>query len=227
MIAAVFLKAATSFGAVIIEQQVRDQDGKPSQVLIYCSENKLRTDYPEGGLTTILDFRNDRILLVDHRSKNYVETGLTQWEKEVSKNLKKENPGLRATERKITVKRTGETATIHGFGAEKVQVLADGQLVEEHWMTKDILFAEVNAIMEKAAFPLSRELGSQLKEGREIHEKLRPYGFSIVVKDYEATYGVKGTEVIEIKRVEKKELKDEVFQPPKGYERITPKPDRK
>jgi hypothetical protein len=105
---------------VTIEQVMRDGEGNASKVFITFSENKFRTDHPEGGMTTIIDFQGDRMVMIDHRSKQYVEIRFSQWEKEVSERLKKSAPGTKAKSRKILVKRTGETAILNGFQTEKV-----------------------------------------------------------------------------------------------------------
>ena len=75
---------------VVIEQVMKDMEGKASTVFLYFSDSRLRTDHPEGGVATIMDFKNDRMVMIDHRSKSYVETKFSQWEKEVSKGLKRE-----------------------------------------------------------------------------------------------------------------------------------------
>jgi hypothetical protein len=36
-----------------------------------------------------------------------------------------------------------------------------------------------------------------------------------------------GIAVLEVKKIEKKELKDEVFLPPKGYQRVIPESSKK
>jgi hypothetical protein len=41
------------------------------------------------------------------------------------------------------------------------------------------------------------------------------------------TYGLGGIDALEVKKLEKKELKDEVFLPPSGYQRIMPEPSKK
>jgi len=222
-----FLWIHRSAAGTVIEQQVKDREEKPTQVTLYFLENQLRTDHPESGLTTILDFKNDQIILIDHRSKNYLSMKLSQWEKETAKQLKKSNPSVPPKERIITVRSFGETATINGFKTEKVQVLADGELIEEHSMTKDTDMKEVDQVMEKAAQGFSKELPSELKEGREIHQKLKPYGFSILVKDYAITSGLKAIDILEVKKIERKELKKEIFLPPAGYERIVPQSGRR
>ena len=110
---------------------------------------------------------------------------------------------------------------INGFRTEKVQVLADGELIEEHWVTRAAELKEVEDVMDKAAQGFSKDFRLEMKEGREIHEKLKPYGFSILIKDYTIAHGLP-VEVLEVKKVEQGELRDEVFSPPKAYKRIVP-----
>jgi hypothetical protein len=48
-----------------------------------------------------------------------------------------------------------------------------------------------------------------------------------LVKDHEITYGLRAIDRVEVKKIEKKELKDDVFLPPAGYQRIVPEPSKK
>jgi hypothetical protein len=212
---------------VVIEQVMKNMEGRASTVFLYFSENQFRTDHPEGGLTTIMDFKSDRMVMVDHRSKSYVETKFSQWEKEVAKRLKKELPNIKAKQRKILVRKTDETTIINGFRTEKIQILADGELIEENWVTRDVDMEEIGKMMERIAQGFSKDFRSETKEGREIYEKLKPFGFPILIKDYTITYGLKAIDVLEVKKIERKELKDEVFSPPNGYERIIPELPKK
>jgi hypothetical protein len=159
------------------------------------------------------------MVMIDHRSKTYVEIKFSRWEKEVSDRLKKEAPAIKAKAKKIVVRRTGETAIINGFRTEKIQILADGELIEENWVTRDVAMEEIGKVMDRMAQGFSKEFRSEMKEGREIYEKLKSYGFPILIKDYTIAYGL-GMDVLEVKKMEKKELKEEVFLPPRGYERI-------
>jgi hypothetical protein len=211
----------------VMEQVVKDREGRASTIFVYFSDQRVRTDHREGGLTTILDFKNDRLLMIDHRSKSYVETKFSEWEKEVSKRLKEESPGIKPKARKIVVKRAGEAAIINGFQTEKIQILADGELMEENWVTRDVEMGEFEKVMEKAAQGLSKEFRSETKEGREIYEKLKPHGFPILVKDYTITHGLGAMDVLEVKKLERKDVKDEVFLPPAGYQKIIPESSRK
>lgn len=211
---------------VVIEQVVRDREGNVSKVSVYYSENKFRSDHPNGNLTTMIDFKGDRMVMIDHLSKQYVEVKFSEWEKEVAENLRKSNPGLQWKSRKIIVKKTGETTTLNGFQTEKVEILADGELIEENWVTRDADLRDVEKVMDKVALGFSKAFKTEMKEGREIYEKVKAVGFPILVKDYTIAHGLGGIEVLEVKKVEKKELKDEVFLPPKGYQRMIPQPPK-
>ena len=212
---------------VVVEQVMRDREGNASKVLLYFSENKFRTDHPDSSMTTIIDFQGDRMVMIDHRSKHYVEIKFSLWEKEVAEQLKKSAPSLKAKLRKIEVKRTGETAIINNFQTEKVQIFADGELVEENWVTRDVEMKDVERLMEKVALGFSKEFKTEMKEGREIYEKLKPHGYPVLIKDYSIAYGLGGIDVLEVKKMGRKELKDEMFLPPSGYQKIMPEPSRK
>jgi hypothetical protein len=174
-----------------------------------------------------MDFKEDRLVMIDHRSKRYVEVKLSQWEKEVARRLKKESPGVKAQEKKIVVRRTGRTAVINGFQAEQVEILAGGELIEENWVTRDVEMKEIEKVMDRVAQGFSKDFQHEMKEGREIYEKLKPYGFPVLIKDHTLTYGLGAMDRVEVKKVEKKELKNEVFLPPAGYQKIIPETSKK
>lgn len=207
---------------IVIEEFHRDREGRMGRVIRFYSEEQFRTDHLEGGVSTIIDFKGDRIVMIDHPSKSYVEIRFSQWEKEVAERLKKSMPEVKPKERRITVTRTGEKALINGFQAERVEIRADGELIEENWMTRDVDFREVERVMEKVARSFSKEFKVEMKEGRQIYEKLRFYGIPILVKDYTITYGLGPITVLEIKSIEKKDLGSEIFLPPANYQRILP-----
>ncbi len=205
---------------VVIDQVMKDREGTSSRVTLYFSGERLRTDDVDNGLSTIMDYKGDRMVMVDHRAKNYIEVKFSQWEKEVGEQLKKGLPAVQSKMRRIVVRRAGETATINGFRTEKVAVFADGERIEENWVTRDVDMSEIEKVMERVSKGFSTEFRNQMAEGREIYEKLKPYGFPIVVKDYAIIHGSEGLSVVEVKKLEQKELNEELFLPPKGYERV-------
>jgi hypothetical protein len=212
---------------VVVEQVVKDREGNPSKVFLYFSDFRFRTDHPEGGLTTIMDFKEDRLVMIEHRSKSYVEVKLSQWEKETAKQLKRELKGLKAKERKVIVKRTGRTAVINGFQTEEIEIWGEGELVEANWMTRDVEMKEIDQVMDRVAQGFSKDFSHEMKEGREIYEKLKPYGFPILIKDCTTTYGLGPMDRLEVKKIEKRELKEELFLPPADYQKIIPKASKK
>jgi hypothetical protein len=223
----VMLMFQECMAGMVIEEVHKNIEGRASTVLRYFSENQFRTDHPDSGLTTIIDFREDRMVMIDHNSKRYVEIKFSQWEKEVARRLKEDLPAIRPKARKIIVKKAGEKAVINGFQTEKIEILADGELIEENWVTRDVEMRDVERVMHKVAQGFSKQFRLEMKEGREIYEQLKSYGFPILVKDYTLTYGLGPIVVLEVKKLEKRELKDDLFLPPGGYERIIPKAYRK
>ena len=212
---------------IVVEQVVRDREGSPSKAFLYFSEYRFRTDHREGGLTTIMDFRADRLVMIDHRSKSYVEVKLSEWEREVARRLKQEFPGVKPKERKIIVRKTGKTAVINGFQTEQIEVVTGGELIEENWMTRDVEMKEIEQVMDRVAQGFSKDFRIEMKEGREIYEKLKSYGFPILIKDYTMTHGLGAIDRVEVKKMEKKELEKELFLPPSGYQKIVPEPSKK
>jgi hypothetical protein len=225
--ALLFHLSGEGFAGVTVEQVVRDQNGVPSKTLLYLSDHQYRTDHQERGLTTVLDFKEDRLLMIDHRSKNYVEVKISQWEKDVARRLKKESPGVKLKDRKIIVKKTGKKAVINGYQTEQVEILAGGELIEENWVTRDVEMKEIEQVMDRVAQGFSKDFRHEMKEGREIYEKLKPYGFPVLIKDYTMTYGLGAIDRVEVKKIEKKDLKEEVFLPPPGYQKIVPELSKK
>ncbi|MGZ3493424.1 MAG: DUF4412 domain-containing protein [Thermodesulfobacteriota bacterium] len=217
-----------ALAGMVVEQVMKDKDGIPSRVVLYFSDYQFRTDHPEGGLSMIMDFKGDRLVMIDHGSKNYVEVKLSQWEKEVAKQLKKEFARMKKPkERQISVKRTGRTAMINGFSTEQVEIFADNERIEEDWMTRDVEMKEIEKVMDRVARGFSKDFRSEMKEGREIYEKLKPYGYPILVKDYATSYGLGAIDRVEVKQLEKRDLKDAFFLPPLGYQKVIPESGKK
>jgi hypothetical protein len=211
---------------VVVHQVMKDKEGGVSNVVVSYLGERMRTDSVEAGLTTVMDFKEDRMLMIDHRSKNYVEVKLSRWEREMMDRIKRESHGTRPRAKKISVRKTGERAVINGFQTEKVQVFADRDLIEENWMTRDVDLAEVEKVMDRVAQGFSRDFRMEMHEGREIYENLKRYGFPILVKDYSITQGLP-IDILEVKKWERKDIGEETFRAPQGYERIVTEPPKK
>jgi len=86
---------------------------------------------------------------------------------------------------------------------------------------------EIEQVMDRVARVFTKDLGHEMKEGREIYDKLKSHGFPVLIKDYTMTYGLGAIDRVEVKKMEKKKLKEEVFLPPPGYQRIIPEAPKK
>ncbi len=212
---------------LIVEEVHRDREGRMVRIVRSYSGHQFRTDHPEGGVSTIIDFEGDRLVLIDHASRSYVEIRYSLWEKEVAERLKRSAPRVKSRERRITVIRTGEKALINGFPTEKIEVRADGELIEENWMTREVDLGGMEGVMERVARSFAKEFKTEMKEGREIYEKLKPFGIPILTKDYTLTYGLGPIPVMEIKKIERRALGSDLFLPPADYQRILPEPSKR
>ncbi len=221
----VFLQNA--LGGVVIEQVMRERGGKVSKATLSFSDQRFRTDQEDGASTVIIDFKNDGMILVDHRLRTYTEMKFSEWEKEVARLLKMESSGTKSKTRKIVVKRTEEKMIVNGFNTEKIDILADGELIEENWVTRDVNLADVEKLMERVARSFSRNFGIEMKEGKEIYEKLKPYGFPVLVRDYSMTVTRAPIDRLEVTRIERVDLKEEIFLPPSSYRRTNPSDPQK
>ena len=227
MSALLFQLSGEGFAGVVVEQVVRNEEGVSSKALLFLSDTQFRTDHLERGLTTVLNFKGDRLVMIDHRAKNYVEVKLSEWEKDVAKRLKEESPGVKPKKREIIVRKSGKKAVINGFQTEQVEILAGGELIEENWVTRDVDMKEIEPVMDRVARVFSKEFRREMKEGREIYEKLKSFGYPVLIKDYTMTYGLGAIDRVEVKKIEKKEFKEDVFLPPPGYQRIIPEAPKK
>jgi L-alanine-DL-glutamate epimerase-like enolase superfamily enzyme len=64
---------------------------------------------------------------------------------------------------------------------------------------------EIEPVMDRVAQGFSRDFRNEMKEGREIYEKLKPHGFPVLIKDHTMTYGLGAIDRVEVRKIEKKE----------------------
>ena len=115
---------------------------------------------------------------------------------------------------------------LSAFQTEQVEILAGGELIEENWVTRDVEMKDIEPVMDRVARVFSKDFRREMKEGREIYEKLKSFGYPVLIKDYTMTYGLGAIDRVEVKKIEKKEFKEDIFLPPPDYQRIVPKPSK-
>jgi hypothetical protein len=142
--------------------------------------------------------------------------------KQLDTNRKKDEG--KATPKVVKVERTEETETIAGQPTRKFNVLVDGSLYEEDWLTTDPALAKEFAL-DRASELMSRVSACAIAsdpdpshpkgvdEGK-IYQKLYPQGWPLKTVGH---VGGKPRIKTEITTVEKRDVPDSEFKPPAGY----------
>jgi uncharacterized protein DUF4412 len=143
--------------------------------------------------------------------------------KQLEANRKKEEES-KASPGVVKVERTQQTETIAGQPTRKFNVLVDGALYEEDWLTTDPALAKEFAL-DRASELMSRVSACAIAsdpdpshpkgvdEGK-IYQKLYPQGWPLKTV---AHVGGKPRTKTEITKVEKRDVPDSEFKPPPGY----------
>lgn len=157
---------------------------------------------------------------------------------QMSKNAPKESAAPVAPRQvpRVTIQRTGETATIAGLPTQKFRVLADGKLYEEHWLANDpALVRELN--LERAPdtfgrmfaclFANAKATGGQPTDTIEDtaeYRRLFAQGWPLKVISYQEDEGGapgKGKTTTFVGTVERRDFPESEFRPPAGFRKTT------
>lgn len=211
------------FGGTVIAGTVIDQDmtdvwGKKSGLLLYYSKKRLRIDQKDGKLSTIMDFKKDRIVILDHTTKSYIAYPLSSWGEQVSKKIA---PQEKHPKRKIRVESTGEEAEINGFKTKQIQVFINGVLFQDIWVTQDVDLEEMLGVIKKGMGRPSGLSREEMEEKEEIYKKVKETGFPILTTEYRQVFGKTLKDITEVKRIVTQNLDSRLFAPPKGYTKRT------
>lgn len=214
----VFLSASTIRAGTVIDQEMIDMWGKRSGFVLFYSKKRLRIDQKDGELSTIMDFGKDRIVILHHVSKTYIEYPFSTWEKQVSQKMESQR---NADKREIRVQSTGAEKVINGFKTRQIQVFIDGVLFQDNWVTQDVDLEDMLAAIKKGAGRLGGLSKAQVEETEEIYHKIKEWGFPILTTEYHQFYGKSLKEVTEVKRIETGRLNSHLFTRPRGYTQRT------
>ncbi len=196
----------------VIDQEMTDIWGKQGGSLLFYSKKKLRIDQKDGRLSTIMDFKNDQIVILDHASKSYVEYPFSLWEKQVSQKIEPRN----RQKREIRVEPTGAEKHVNGFMTRQIQIFIDGVLFQDTWVTQDVDLEEMLETIKEVS-RLSSSSKADVKEKEEIYQRIKKWGFPIFTTEYRRFSGKTLTEITEVKGIKTRNLGSDVFTPPRGY----------
>lgn len=214
-----FLSESAARAGTVMDQDMIDIWGKKSGLVLFYSKRRLRIDQKDGRLSTIMDFRRDRIVILDHASKSYIEYPFSRWEKQVSQRM----GGKKAAQRKeIRVEPTGAEKVINGFKTRQIRVFINGVLFQESWVTRDVDLEEMFRAIRKGVGRPSGFSKTEMEEKEEIYHKISESGFPILTTEYRQFSGKTLKKVTEVKRITTQRLSNRLFTPPGGYTRRSP-----
>ena len=198
----------------VIDQDMIDQWGKETGSVLFYSKKRLRIDQKDGKLSTIMDFKKDRIVILDHVSKSYIEYPFSTWEELVSQQIGTQKERKK---REIRVESTGAEKEINGFKTIQINVFMDDFLTQDNWVTKDVDLDDMLRTLKQSVDRLSGISEAEREENEEIYQNVKKWGFPILTTEYRRFSGETLKEVTEIKSIETRKLGNDIFTPPKQY----------
>jgi hypothetical protein len=180
--------------------------GKSPQQFTYASKgDKVRMDVepaPGQKMSMLVDTRTRAVTMIRDEAKMYFEMNMDQMSLPSSVN-----------EKEVSVTKTGKRETILGYECEQMLIKQEDRNAEL-WVTKGLgKFVQVN-MNPRGQSPMLKKLEKEL-----VDEGYFPLRLTTV----------QGTEkiVMEVVKIEKKSLKDEMFAVPAGYQKMQmPPPPR-
>lgn len=205
---------------------------------LYFQNNRVRDQSAES--VSIMDLAKGRLILVNPATKTYWSGPFSDMLKmrdqamnQMQQQLKQLPPEQRAMAKKamqeamgkkdgprpkVVVKKTGQSAAIAGFKAQKYEIWADGQLREEQWIAPAIATAkELDTKKMKQMMGVFAQAGGQSTyETDPAVQDLWSKGYPVKVINH-----LDGeTMVRQVVQAQKKDLPADLFAAPKGYRRV-------
>ena len=243
-----FLISAAISRAGIVMNQVRYQKGDKTMQKgnILIQNNRLRFNDLDSNVSSIIDFNNENMIIIDHNKKTYISTTLDEYikgveemtsrmEKEMEdhldslppeqqkpvKELMKKNKLQTEKKKKSTlsVKQTSEVSNIAGLDSSKFQILIDGQLNEEIWVSSsekfknELDFGEFASTMKKLK-TISQMYSTHKLANTDLLNDIYGKGYPLKTADYSVNKPVYIEEVTDINSMD---IKEDSFKPDPDY----------
>jgi len=243
-----FLISAAISRAGIVMNQVRYQKGDKTMQKgnILIQNNRLRFNDLDSNVSSIIDFNNENMIIIDHNKKTYISTTLDEYikgveemtsrmEKEMEdhldslppeqqkpvKELMKKNKLQTEKKKKSTlsVKQTSEVSNIAGLDSSKFQILIDGQLNEEIWVSSsekfknELDFGEFASTMKKLK-TISQMYSTHKLANTDLLNDIYGKGYPLKTADYSVNKAVYIEEVTDINSMD---IKEDSFKPDPDY----------
>lgn len=216
----------------VIDEVTRYAGGEEFRQRLYVQEGRFKSENSDE--TLIIDLEKESVYFLYDGEKRYFGGRLNDVIAELRRSAMTEmneeenvldNPtGPLDADVSLEIVKTGESVTLAGFKGEKYQVVVDGELKEELFLSAALpLHKELDP--RKLAEVMLRLGGVSAPSSKEFFELNERY-LELMTKGYpirSVEYDPSGEVILtEIEKVEKKKIAPSEFLPPKGYERISP-----
>ncbi len=223
----------TSMADWKIVQIVRSTEEGDYEVVIYIQKNKIR--HHTENFDIIIDLDQNHMIYINHNGKKYWEgskdgfkdemeamfeksmkemmgeEGYEEYKKSIDENIEV----LDSEIGDIEIVEDGTIEEFAGFKGKKFTISANGELVEELWLCKEIqLLDEMDFTLLDDFF--GQEGGQDYSESEEYNNMLEVNGFPI--KEISYSYG-QVMEETELKEATELDLPASTFAAPKDYQK--------
>ncbi|NIP39711.1 MAG: DUF4412 domain-containing protein [Candidatus Dadabacteria bacterium] len=222
-----------------------DRKGKGQ---IYISNNKIKFVAENEDPIIIFDLNKNKLFIIDQKTKQYVESSpkkyvelvqanMTQQKKVLKKELANMPKDKRAQQLKLLeqkriningdekaknweINKTGESKDIAGFKTQKVELLEDGKVIQDLWVSDKMSeidlkkLAEFYSEIHKISQGLYLGPENQNRFSKSLSE-IYKLGYPMETVDY----NLPGHRVEKILSIKEVEIADEDFRPPSGYKK--------
>lgn len=206
---------ASAEAAWVFTQKETAGSGKTMNTTMTFGKNAIRTDIPDAQTSSLMNFAADKMYLLHHGQKMYMEMVISTMKAQLQQMLAR--AGQNKDKSTLTVKETGERKKIAGFESEKLVIMNGGKPSGEIWITKEIKDKDVFDVYRRF-FELTGSQGA--KPGEDLIAGLQkaitlgfPMKISIKTNSGDAVEQ-------EVTSVTQKEVKAEAFLPPKDYKKM-------
>ncbi len=213
-----FSFAAPSQAAWRMEQvEGLGPDGPSMQSVVTFGKNRMRADNPQMKSSVIMDFAGDRMYILQHEQKAYVEMQIKAVAEQMQRILKTISEAQGTPD--IQIKDSKKTETLNGFTCKKLTLIKEGKPQGEIWVTDRF---------NKAGIAETYRSFFQMTGAQNPNSPATAF-FSGLIKTFEKGFPVKTVRNREDGKYEFTELRAakeipetaDLFVPPAGYTKQT------
>ncbi len=217
LFAILMLFAISAWADTVMEQKetvyVDGQEKANMKTVMTYGEGYMRSDTPKMNASMIMNFKADKVYMIQHANKGYIEAPISML-MGMADSKEKSAPKAAATP---AFKKTGKKEKINGFACEQLLVTSSDGASMEVWVTKAINNKKITEVYKKL-MKFGATQNPQASERSKSMEEVLNSGFPI------RTVETRGNQkhIMEVTAVKEKKSNPATALPPKGYSPMSP-----